>query len=91
MTRQQAVDFLKKRPYKLGHMVGFKKLTKLHNDWIRKMVCGRNDHVLQAHRGSYKTNCVSLALAILAVLLPNKHILFMRKTSCVCLVVVNKA
>ena len=38
MTRQQAIDFLKKKPYKFGHMVGFTKLTPLHNQWMRKML-----------------------------------------------------
>ena len=35
---------------------------------------------MQAHRGSYKTTCVSISLACLIVLLPNKKIMFMRKT-----------
>lgn len=44
------------------------------------MVRGKEDKTLQAHRGSYKTTCVSIALAELMVLLPNLRILFMRKT-----------
>lgn len=44
------------------------------------MVRGREDTTLQAHRGSYKTTCVSLALSIIIVLLPNKKTLFLRKT-----------
>ena len=44
------------------------------------MITGKTDKTLQAHRGSYKTTCVSLSLAILMILLPNKRILFMRKT-----------
>lgn len=35
---------------------------------------------LLAHRGSYKTTCVAIALAVIMVLLPNYHILFIRKT-----------
>ena len=80
MTRNDAVKFLLDNPYKFGHLVGFTKLTDLHNAWIRLMVRGREDYTLQAHRGSYKTTCVSLALAIIIVLLPNKTTLFMRKT-----------
>lgn len=80
MTRQDAVNFLKKKPYKVGQLLGFTKLTKLHNEWISLMVTSKEDKTLQGHRGSYKTTCVSLALAILMVLLPNKRILFMRKT-----------
>ena len=80
MTREDAVNFLLTKPYKLGHALGFTKLTELHNAWIIDMVRGTDDKTLQAHRGSYKTTCVSVALAIIIVLLPTKKILFMRKT-----------
>lgn len=80
MTRLEAVTFLKNKPYKFGQLLGFTKLTKLHNDWIRSMLLEKNDKTLQAHRGSYKTTCVSIVLALLIILLPNKRILFMRKT-----------
>lgn len=62
-------------------MVGFTKLRDdLHNDWIRSMVVGKDDETLQAHRNSFKTTCVAVALAIIMVLFPNYRILFMRKT-----------
>jgi predicted phage terminase large subunit-like protein len=80
MTRKQAVDFLKTKPYKLGHLLGFTKLTELHNKWIIDMLRGKEDKTLQAHRGSYKTTCVSIALALIIVLLPNLKTLFIRKT-----------
>lgn len=80
MTREQAVIFLKEKPYKFGHLVGFTKLTELHNKWIIDMVRGEGDKTLQAHRGSYKTTCVSIALSFIIVLLPNLRTLFMRKT-----------
>lgn len=80
MTRKQAVTFLKEKPYKFGHLVGFTKLTELHNKWIIDMVRGEGDKTLQAHRGSYKTTCVSIALSFIIVLLPNLRTLFMRKT-----------
>lgn len=80
MDRQTAVNFLITKPYKLGHLLGFTKLTELHNQWILDMVRGKDDKTLQAHRGSYKTTCVSIALALICVLLPNKKTLFMRKT-----------
>lgn len=80
MTREQAVHFLLTSPYKLGHMLGFTKLTELHNKWIRDMIVGKDDKTLQAHRGSFKTTCVSLALAIIIIVLPNKRTIFMRKT-----------
>ena len=80
MTRKQAVDFLIKNPYKLGHLLGFTKLAELHNKWIIDMLRGKEDKTLQAHRGSYKTTCVSIALALIIVLLPNLKTLFIRKT-----------
>lgn len=80
MTRKQAVNFLLTNPYKLGHLLGFTRLTTLHNQWMVDMVKGRADKTLQAHRGSYKTTCVSIALAIIVVLYPNDKTLFMRKT-----------
>lgn len=80
MTREQAVNFLKKHPKKFCHLLGFDKMTDLHNRWIKEMVCGRTDKTLQASRNTYKTTSVSFALAIIMILLPNKRTLFMRKT-----------
>lgn len=80
MDRKQAVDFLLAYPYRFGHSVGFTRLTELHNVWLKEMIRGKEDKTLQAHRGSYKTTCVSIALALIVVLLPNCKTLFMRKT-----------
>ena len=80
LTKQQAVTFLLNEPYKFGHMLGFKDLGELHNHWIREMLTAREDRTLQAHRNSYKTTCVSIALALIMILLPNKRTLFCRKT-----------
>lgn len=80
MNRRDAVNFLLTKPYKLGHALGFTKLTELHNEWMVEMVRGTEDATLQAHRGSYKTTCVSIALALIIILLPSKKTMFMRKT-----------
>ncbi len=80
MTRQQAVDFLLTRPVDFAHMIGFTKLGDLHNGWIMDMVRGKEDKTLQASRGTFKTTCVSVALALIIILLPNKRTMFMRKT-----------
>ena len=80
MTREEAVTFLIEKPYKLGHLVGFTKLTEMHNAWIIDMVRGTQDKTLQAHRSSYKTTCVSIALSLIVVLLPKMRTMFMRKT-----------
>lgn len=80
MTREAAIAILLNEPVKIGYAVGFDKLTALHNRWIIEMIRGTQDKTLQAHRGSYKTTCVSIALACIFVLLPNKKTLFLRKT-----------
>lgn len=80
MTREAAIAILLNEPVKIGYAVGFDKLTALHNRWIVDMIRGTQDKTLQAHRGSYKTTCVSIALACIFVLLPNKKTLFLRKT-----------
>ena len=51
MVRKEAVGFLLNNPYKFGHIVGFTRLTELHNGWIFDMVRGKEDKTLQAHRG----------------------------------------
>ena len=61
-------------------MLGFTKLGSLHNEWIIDMIRGKEDATLQASRGTYKTTCVSIALALIIILLPNKRTLFLRKT-----------
>lgn len=76
----KAIETLSKNPITLGYLVGFKKLTSLHNKWMCEMITGKSDATLQAHRGSYKTTCVSISLAIICVLFPHKHAMFMRKT-----------
>lgn len=80
MTRQQAINFLINRPADFGKMLGFTKLGSLHNEWIIDMIRGKEDATLQASRGTYKTTCVSIALALIIILLPNKRTLFLRKT-----------
>lgn len=80
MTRQQAVNFLIEKPAKFGNLVGFDKLGDLQNKWIKEMLSGKTDITRQAHRESYKTTSVSVALCLYIILLPNIHTMFMRKT-----------
>ena len=35
MTRQEILDVIKNKPYLIGHWIGFKDLTTLHNEWIK--------------------------------------------------------
>lgn len=80
-SRKQAVlDLLWNEPYKIGHWVGFKDLTTLHNEWLRSFLYADADQTLLAHRGSYKTTDLSLFLAIHTVIKPNENVMFFRKT-----------
>lgn len=80
MNRSDALNLLLNHPVKFAKMLGFTKLGDLHNKWIKEMVRGREDKTIQASRGTYKTTCVSFALAIIVICLPRKKTLFMRKT-----------
>lgn len=80
ITRADAISALAEYPYIYGHTLGFTLLTELHNEWIKQMVFGSDDETLQAHRGSYKTTCVSIALACICILYPNDKTMFMRKS-----------
>lgn len=81
MTRNDAVKFLKNNPVKLAHKLGFTKLREIHNRWIKEMAFGDDDETLQGARGTYKTTCVSFALMLIIILLPNYRILFLRETA----------
>jgi hypothetical protein len=80
MTKQEIINSLIKSPVDFAHVLGFTKLTDLHNEWIRDMVIGSGDESLMAHRASYKTTCVSIAISLIMILLPKQRIIFMRKT-----------
>ena len=82
MTGEQeaAYRFLTLRPAEYGRMLGYGKLTALHNGWIREMLLGRGDMTLQAHRGSYKTTAVGVTLAIQLMLRGRENCMFIRKT-----------
>ena len=80
LSRQDALQFMLESPYKLGHLLGFKDLKPMHNEWIKDMILGEDDETLQSHRGSYKTTCVSIALSEIIVAYPFDKTCFMRKT-----------
>lgn len=78
--KQAVLELLWNEPYKIGHWVGFKDLTTLHNEWLRSFLYADEDQTLLAHRGSYKTTDLSLFLAIHTVIKPNENVMFFRKT-----------
>ena len=80
-TSQEAVArMLIERPSEYGHMLGYTRLTALHDGWIRDMVMGAGDETLQAHRGSYKTTAGAVAMTILMIARGDLSLMFVRKT-----------
>lgn len=78
---KQYLNLVIEEPIKIGHWLGFKDLTELHNNWIKMMLFSNEDRTLLAHRGSYKTTCVSIAISLLiGIINPNIAIDFFRKT-----------
>lgn len=82
--KKAVLEILRDYPYIYGHAVGFDKLNPINNEWIKAFVYGHGDgeeeHTLQAHRQSYKTTSVSVALALIIILYPNETVKFFRKT-----------
>lgn len=80
MNREDIKRLLKEQPYKIGHFVGFKDLTGLHNDWLRSFLYDSENQTLLAHRGSYKTTCLSIFFALHLIEKPRENVIFFRKT-----------
>lgn len=80
LTKYDYLDLIYEEPYKIGQWLGFNLLTELHNEWLKDMIFNPNDETLLAHRGSYKTTCLSVAFALIMIIFPNKNIIFTRKT-----------
>ena len=79
--RQEALHYLLEYPALVGRKVGFDRLRDdLHGEWLKMMLLCDDDMTLQAHRGSYKTTCLSIALAVILVVWPDKTVMFLRKT-----------
>ena len=51
----------------------------MHGNWIRAMVRGNGDYTLQAHRGSYKSSCLAVAIGLLMIICPDRNIIFICK------------
>ena len=80
MTPAEQARALITQPEALGRALGYKDLRALHGGWIRQMLKADGDITLQAHRGSYKTTCLCIAIALLMVKERSKNIIFLRKT-----------
>jgi len=75
------VKKLLEEPEKVGHRLGFNDLRKHpHREWIQMFLNPTSDWTLQASRGTYKTTCGSIGLALRIILLPNENMIFLRKS-----------
>ena len=81
MTEQNKARWFITHPAILGRALGYKDFREdLHGEWIKRMVTATGDMTLQAHRGSYKTTCLCVAMALIMIWQPWKNIIFLRKT-----------
>jgi hypothetical protein len=78
--KREALLKIRKFPIAYAKRLGFTKLVPLNNRWMVEMLTAKEDMTLQAHRGSYKTTCLSVVIALLLILKPNINIIFIRKT-----------
>lgn len=78
--KQNLVRLIKTQPVRIAQLCGFEDMGDLHNQWLLRMLFCQEDQTLLAHRGSYKTTCLSVALALMLILWPRKKIIFLRKT-----------
>lgn len=82
LTQQQRIAvWLIKHPAEFGRRIGFTKLRDdLHGVWINEMLWRTDDQTIQSHRGSYKTTCIEVAMALACLVLRDKNTIFLRKT-----------
>lgn len=80
IAKEDIFRMLWERPVEVGHWVGFRDLTDLHNGWLRSWLYGQDDQTLLCHRGSFKTSTLSLFFALHAFEKPNENLLYFRKT-----------
>ena len=80
LRADEDIRYLLQHPEEIGQRVGFRDLGEMHGRWIREMVFGEGDYTLQAHRGSYKSSCLAVAVSLMLVLYCKQNIIFLRKT-----------
>ena len=80
ISQEQIMHLLRNEPYRVGHWLGYKDLTELHNTWLLDWLYSSKDSTTQAHRGSYKTTDLAVFLAINALVHPKENVIFLRKT-----------
>ena len=79
-SKEQIMHLLRNEPYRVGHWLGYKDLTPLHNEWLLDWLYSSKDSTTQAHRGSYKTTDLAVFLALNALVHIQENVIFLRKT-----------
>ena len=78
----QILKTIRDNPHRLGHWLGYTKLTDIHSEWIKYCFKTTEDRAMQAHRGTYKTTAVLVVGSIWYLLFnPEVRILINRKES----------
>jgi len=81
--QENILDILFRYPDLYGRDLGFKRLKPFHRDWIAEDV-SRITHGIpftrHAHRGSFKTTCLMIAVAIVMITHPHMTLGLFRKT-----------
>lgn len=81
MKQETALRILTQKTVPLARWCGYPLLRDdLHGPWLREMILGKGDMTLLAHRSSYKTTCLAMALAVQVIIRPKQSVLLMRKT-----------
>lgn len=78
-VKEDVARVLVNEPAVFGIQAGYTDLTDIHSEWIHSFIFKKNDYTLQAHRGSYKTTCLIIAIALMMIIYPEQNIIFMRK------------
>ena len=80
-SQQETALWLLQHPAEYGRRLGYTLLTdRLHDPWMHKIIWGEGDMTLQAHRGSYKTSSLEVAIVELLLTQRSRNIIFLRKT-----------
>jgi len=80
MTNDEAKALIE-YPIAFAHLLGYNLLEGIHNEWIKTLLWRDADYTLQAHRDSYKTTCLIVAVTMAIILRPELTILLLRKES----------
>lgn len=76
----EIIQLIRNNPSIIANEIGFKDVKPYpHNEWLNEVVFGKDDYTLMSHRGSYKSSCLSVGIALIMVVFPWLNIIFLRK------------